>query len=84
MTERVRAVRPVAFMPKPADWAYAVEEARAMGRCAKCGKKHADVFKDVLSTREYQLSGMCQECQDAFYDYPDSATRPDLHDYGPR
>lgn len=25
-------------------------------------------FKDELSAKEYQLSGMCQTCQDTFFD----------------
>jgi hypothetical protein len=25
-------------------------------------------FKDALSAKEYQISGMCQRCQDGFFD----------------
>ena len=39
------------------------------GRCATCGngvnKKH---FKDEVSRREYEISGMCQKCQDKMFD----------------
>lgn len=26
------------------------------------------IFKDALSAKEYQISGMCQRCQDGFFD----------------
>lgn len=31
-----------------------------------CGKP-ATVFTDAASAREYTISGLCQECQDAFF-----------------
>lgn len=31
-----------------------------------CGKP-ALGFRDALSAKEYQISGLCQECQDAFF-----------------
>jgi hypothetical protein len=31
--------------------------------CVTCGKPVTD-FKDDLSSREYCISGMCQDCQD--------------------
>jgi len=35
--------------------------------CVACGVS-ADKFDDLLSRREYQLSGMCQKCQDNTYE----------------
>jgi hypothetical protein len=35
--------------------------------CVKCGKL-ADRFSDTLSAKEYTLSGLCQECQDEFFE----------------
>jgi hypothetical protein len=35
--------------------------------CTTCGKP-ADKFTDVLSQKEYNLSGMCQACQDGFFE----------------
>ena len=77
--------RPIATMPKPQDWKYTIPDAHWAGRCARCGIAIWTVpFRDELSMREYRISAMCQECQDAFYvEYPQSATHPDVHDYGP-
>lgn len=36
------------------------------GVCPTCGKTITR-FKDTLSEREYQISGMCQECQDSVF-----------------
>lgn len=40
-------------------------------RCARppfgCGKP-ITTFKDELSRKEYSISGLCQSCQDAFFD----------------
>jgi hypothetical protein len=36
-----------------------------MGLCPLCGKPvDKDSFKDELSIREFNISGMCQACQD--------------------
>ena len=35
--------------------------------CVKCGCE-AKEFKDALSAREYQISGLCQQCQDQIFD----------------
>ncbi len=33
--------------------------------CPICGKEFEEInFTDALSIREFQISGMCQECQD--------------------
>jgi len=34
--------------------------------CALCNKP-ALTFKDELSKKEFGISGMCQDCQDAFF-----------------
>jgi hypothetical protein len=36
-------------------------------RCVKC-KGPAVTFKDGLSAREYRISGLCQSCQDDFFE----------------
>jgi len=38
--------------------------------CIKCGEP-AQEFKDDISTREYAISGLCQVCQDAFFEQDD-------------
>ena len=35
--------------------------------CALCGKMIIG-FKDLLSEKEYAISGMCQECQDSTFE----------------
>jgi len=35
--------------------------------CTNCGKD-AGFFKDEVSLREYEISGLCQECQDKVFD----------------
>jgi hypothetical protein len=39
-------------------------------QCVACGKR-ADRFRDELSAKEYDISGMCQECQDSVFNVPD-------------
>ena len=34
--------------------------------CVTCGKR-ADIFRDSLSVKEYNISGMCQKCQDEVF-----------------
>ena len=79
-------MRPIAHMPKPQDWKYTSHDALNLGRCARCGVLAYTVrFRDERSRHEYHISAMCQACQDTFFEeYPESATRPDRHDYGPR
>lgn len=36
------------------------------GLCPLCGKAIGD-FKDELSEREYEISGLCQACQDGVF-----------------
>lgn len=35
--------------------------------CVKCGKLAAE-FRTELDRREYKISGLCQECQDEFFE----------------
>ena len=41
-------------------------EALNAGKCPCCGGP-CDHFRDALSKKEYQISGMCQECQDKVF-----------------
>ena len=36
------------------------------GICPFCNKKIGK-FKDAISEKEYKISGLCQECQDDFF-----------------
>jgi len=36
------------------------------GNCPTCGNAVGD-FKDELSKKEFSISGMCQACQDSFF-----------------
>lgn len=39
------------------------------GICPTCQKPVKETeFKDLLSKREFQISGMCQACQDSVFD----------------
>ena len=38
--------------------------------CVTCGKR-ADLFRDSLSVKEYNISGMCQICQDKVFCEPE-------------
>ncbi len=37
------------------------------GLCPCCHKPIGE-FRDALSRREYMISGMCQKCQDVYFD----------------
>jgi hypothetical protein len=43
------------------------QECYAQGICVSCGDD-ATVFADTGSRREYEISVMCQKCQDDFFD----------------
>jgi len=47
-----------------------LEDAQEFSLCVTCGGPATD-FRDALSTREYQISGMCQSCQDNVFAEPD-------------
>lgn len=38
-----------------------------LGLCPLCSKKIIG-FRDKLSEKEYQISGLCQKCQDSFFE----------------
>ena len=42
-------------------------------KCPFCGKKiePGTEFKDELSKREFEISGMCQKCQDEIFKEPE-------------
>ena len=42
---------------------------KAEGICPFCGKLiQIEEFRDELSKKEFALSGLCQSCQDDFFD----------------
>ena len=43
--------------------------AKATGQCVKCGEFNLE-FNDELSRREYEISSLCQCCQDQLFDEP--------------
>jgi hypothetical protein len=42
------------------------KEALANKKCPMCYKP-IGIFKDALSEREYEISGLCQDCQDDIF-----------------
>jgi uncharacterized CHY-type Zn-finger protein len=42
-------------------------DAKAQKVCVICGKT-IEGFRNSLSMREYEISGMCQDCQDNVFD----------------
>lgn len=45
-----------------------MQKTRALGKCPFCGKPvDPNSFRDELSKREFQISGLCQKCQDDFF-----------------
>lgn len=47
-----------------------MEKLKAEGKCPFCGKKInvETEFRDEVSKKEFGISGLCQECQDDFFD----------------
>ena len=44
-------------------------EAKEKGVCVTCGAKiEMKDFKDRISIKEYEISGLCQKCQDDTFD----------------
>lgn len=43
-----------------------VKEYQELGVCTGC-EKPIEKFKDRLSVEEFRLSGLCQNCQDKFF-----------------
>ena len=54
------------LIPKAITREYAISE----GICVICEAKDIEIssFTDDVSVREYQISGMCQVCQDTIWD----------------
>ena len=45
-----------------------MHERREQGLCPFCGKDMSNpTFRDPKSKREYEISGICQSCQDEFF-----------------
>jgi len=41
---------------------------RENGKCPFCGKDMTNpTFRDVMSLKEFEISGICQECQDEYF-----------------
>ena len=39
------------------------------GQCPSCGRPIDDLeFRDALSEKEFEISGLCQSCQDEVFD----------------
>ena len=39
------------------------------GKCPFCGKDMSNPsFRDEMSIKEFRITGLCQECQDDFFD----------------
>lgn len=54
-------------MTRPADILFPENKARKdAGLCPICGQPITE-FRDALSHKEFQISGMCQECQDLVF-----------------
>jgi hypothetical protein len=51
-------------------------DARAKKRCVKCnsGRTTSMHFSDYLSWREYEISGMCEQCQDEVFGHGSETT----------
>lgn len=47
-------------------WGRTKPEAQENKICVQCGKPAAS-FKNNLSKSEYEISGLCQECQDKIF-----------------
>lgn len=48
-------------------WGRSLSESLDAGICVICGNPKGE-FKDKMCEVEYTLTGMCQACQDNFYD----------------
>jgi hypothetical protein len=53
---------------RAAGFGEVVDKVKA-GNCPFCSKPvELDTFRDELSLKEFKISGMCQKCQDSFFD----------------
>ncbi|HET7713344.1 MAG TPA: hypothetical protein VFK94_02850 [Patescibacteria group bacterium] len=48
-------------------------EAIDQAKCVTCPTEGPVEFRDQLSVKEYNITGMCQECQDDMYDHINGA-----------
>lgn len=57
---------------RPVDYLFPTMGAmRDMGLCPICGiAVNPGDFRDVISLKEFDISGMCQKCQDDFFSDP--------------
>ena len=46
------------------------KEADKEGVCLYCGEKKKE-FRAEINIKEYNISGMCQKCQDIFFNSPE-------------
>lgn len=47
---------------------YQMFARKALGLCPSCGKDMKDAkFRDNLSKQEFDISGLCQDCQDKIF-----------------
>lgn len=53
------------------------DKALARGHCARCGNFNLE-FLDERSRREYNISALCQNCQDIIFDDADIPTESEL------
>jgi hypothetical protein len=49
-----------------AEYSYRYRSAKASHTCLICGDQ-ASVFTDEWGALEYEISGLCQKCQDGFF-----------------
>jgi len=43
-----------------------INQSKAMRRCGFCNA-HVQSLRDELSVKEYEISALCQDCQDAVF-----------------
>ena len=62
--------------PGPVDQVIVTGKTKSMsdleseGGCSFCPSKYPLEFKDLLSFKEYKISGLCQKCQDEVFEGP--------------
>lgn len=59
-------------LKRPADLVFpdrrpAIRRGRCIAPPAGCGRQIEGGFRDGRSLREYEISGLCQQCQDEFF-----------------
>lgn len=64
------------FSQKPAALVFpGVPKQIEKGICPLCGEEiNVKDFRDELSKKEYEISGVCQKCQDAIWGNPQVAS----------